>query len=109
MAPACRRFWLPSLSDCAAGSPAGSSNHRPCFDLPRLSGVVVIPFVVVLGLVDLFVNYDFVSLRVLFPRFKVLPWRPNPNPMYLAICLYSLSLSTPLSSLHEPVSRFEAP
>jgi len=72
----CRRmswplpFWLLGTSTL--------SPPRPSLVLV-LGSVVKISFVVVLVLVDSFVDCDFIFLHH-FPRFKVLPWCPNPNP-----------------------------
>ena len=71
-------------------------------------GVEKIPLVEVFALVDWFLAYDFVLLRLLRSRSKVLPWRRTLTPMYLLFCLYSFFLSTPLSPLFGCVLCFEA-
>jgi len=76
---------------CAAESPIGSFDHRPCFDLlPRLGGVVGIPFLVVefllvevLALVDLFVDYDFIFFISFFLDSRYYNDVLTLTPMYL--------------------------
>ena len=96
------------LCTCPYPSPPPCALVFPRIGCGLEVGVEKIPLVEVFALVDWFLACDFVLLRLLRSRSKVLPWRRTLTPMYLLFCLYSFFLSTPLSPLFGCVLCFEA-
>ena len=97
---------LPVALSGVLNSPPPSTTRDLLF---FLGSVVEILFVEVLVLVDLFMACRIRFSPSHFSRSRYYRGARTLISMYLTFCLYSFSLSTPLSSLCQCVSRFEAP